>query len=235
MRMKTLHVLSLLFLCATPLRAGEIKVGTRWPELMTTGGQRFWDVKFTFVSPREVRFMHTGGVGSMPLSQVVLPEDMTVTASASAIQPGPLGTMMTAEERKASGIDKLSNEEQVALARWMQQTASTVLKDALEKQWAQPSSFRLSATAPLPEMPSVPTTGADAAAPAGPSMMAAASQTVSGAETPAAVASPQAAPSLQARVNGVLQAAAFPAPSPALLPPPRPVLAPTAVPKVAED
>lgn len=214
--MKTISVLCLL-LCIMPLSAKELKVGTQWPELRTTDGKVFWNVKFTYVSPRDVRFMHTAGVSTLPLGEMALPEDVTVMATpvASATALGPVAAAMTQDERKSSGIEKLSSEEQAVLARWMQQTVGDLLEARLEGNGAQPSTFRLTANTSA-DMAAVPAPGelADATPARGPAAPASA-DTV----RPALPAPGSTAPaSLRGRV---------PAPVPGLLPPPAPVALPT--------
>lgn len=121
----------------------EIKVGTRWPQLIAANGKVFRNVKFTYVSPREVRFMHTDGIGSLPLSEVVTPGDGALPVLAESMPPeltmGPLGSMMTAQERKVSGIDKLSNDEQATLAQWVRGTVEDRLKEELQRRGLPPT------------------------------------------------------------------------------------------------
>ncbi|MGV3664258.1 MAG: hypothetical protein ACO1TE_29060 [Prosthecobacter sp.] len=143
-------MLCLLLACAVatpgPLHGAptrEITVGTRWPQLIATNGKVFRNVKFTFVSPREVRFMHTDGIGSLPLSEVVTPDDVTLPVMTPDMPPeltlGPLGSMMTPQERKVSGIDKLSNDEQSTLAQWVRGTVEDRLKEELERRGLPPT------------------------------------------------------------------------------------------------
>ncbi len=129
----------------TPLDAPparEITVGTRWPQLIATNGKVFRNVKFTFVSPREVRFMHTDGIGSLPLNQVVVPGDVVLPLldqMAPELTMGPLGSMMTPQERQVSGIDKLSNDEQATLAEWVRNTVQDQMKAELERRGLPPT------------------------------------------------------------------------------------------------
>lgn len=146
-----------------PLRAAatrEIKVGTRWPQLIATNGKVFRNVKFTFVSPREVRFMHTDGIGSLPVTDVVVPDDVELPMPGqdmpSELTMGPLGSMMTPQERKVSGIDKLSNDEQATLAQWVRNTVEDQLKAELERRGLPPT------FAPLPPLAAEGTAAATA-------------------------------------------------------------------------
>lgn len=152
---------------AVPMR--EITVGTRWPQLIATNGKVFRNVKFTFVSPREVRFMHTDGIGSLPLREVVMPDDVSVPMLGAGdsglpleLTMGPLGSMMTPQERKVSGIDKLSNDEQATLAKWVVGTVEERLKEELQRRGLPPTFAPLSSVV-------------DSAASAAPGMLAMAS------------------------------------------------------------
>lgn len=162
-----------------PLHAAatrEIKVGTRWPQLIATNGKVFRNVKFTFVSPREVRFMHTDGIGSLSVTDVVVPDDVELPMPGQDMPPeltmGPLGSMMTPQERKVSGIDKLSNDEQATLAQWVRNTVQDQLKEELERRGLPPT------FAPLPPLAAEGAAAAAnaaglAPAPASPSSLAA--------------------------------------------------------------
>ncbi len=257
-----LPLCSVLLLCtaAAPptlraVAAREITVGTRWPQLIAKSGKVFRNVKFTYVSPREVRFMHTDGIGSLPVGDLVMPDDVNMpvlAAAADAAMPpeltmGPLGSMMTPQERKVSGIDKLSNDEQATLAKWVLGTVEDRLKVELERRGLPPT-FAPLETVPVAGLGAAPGAGVAAGAAMAVGTVPAAS--VAGlAPAPAAAAAP--APAVTARANGALGAAGLApkqpqlmaaapgrtyvppskpgaaAPSP-LLPPPAPAEAPTA-------
>lgn len=131
--MKTILVLLTLLLGALPLCGTEIKVGAQWPYLKAANGKVFVDVKFTFVSPREVRFMHTNGIGSLLLADVVMPEDVTVSSTPPSTTMGPMGAMMSPEERKLIGIDKLNNEEQAVLVSWLAKAVNQAVQEERQK------------------------------------------------------------------------------------------------------
>lgn len=215
---------------AVPTR--EITVGTRWPQLVATNGKVFRNVKFTFVSPREVRFMHTDGIGSLPLGEVVMPDDVSMPmpgAGDSRMPPeltmGPLGSMMTSQERKVSGIDKLSNDEQATLAKWVVGTVEDRLKEELQRRGLPPT------FAPLE------TVAAVSGLQAGEQVSAAAAAPVSSPNTNSAVGSValSSPPALMAAAPGrtyvppTKSAPVSPSASSPLLPPPAPALAPVDV------
>lgn len=204
-------------LCGAPLGADELKVGTEWPELQTISGKRFWNVRFTFVSPGEVRFMHTAGVGSMPPTELRLPPDVSIPGWSDDGRTGPLEAMMTEQERKSSGVDKLSPREQAALARWLQRTVGDLIKQALEKPALPASPGR---TPPAPGAAAAPSLGASAT----PAVPQPATPATPAAE-PAAAAPAAPAPAMASTSSVYL---ARPAAPPAATQVPRPPLLPPA-------
>ncbi len=159
-------LLMLSLVCAVPLCAKEIKVGTQWPYLKAANGKVFVDVKFTFVSPREVRFMHTNGIGSLPLTEVVMPDDVTISATPPSTTLGPLGAMMSPEERKLMGIDKLNNDEQEVMVAWL----TKAVNQAVQEERQKVTGFNGIAAAANPAVPALP--GSSAVPPAPPEVAA---------------------------------------------------------------
>lgn len=215
---------------AVPTR--EITVGTRWPQLIATNGKVFRNVKFTFVSPREVRFMHTDGIGSLPLAEVVMPGDVSVPVLGAGdgnmppeLTMGPLGSLMTPQERKVSGIDKLSNDEQATLAKWVMGTVEDRLKVELERRGLPPTFAPLEPVAQVSGLQPGPGEAAPGAV-AAPAPAANASSTVGAAALPSPPALMAATPGRTyvppAKSAPASPSAASPSAASPLLPPPAP-------------
>lgn len=145
--MKTMFVLCCLFLLSDfSLEAKELKRGDEWPLLRTVQGKIYRQVRFTFVSPREVRFMHSNGSSSLPLNMIAVSEDVTIAADMPTTVLGPLGAMMSPEERKLSGVDKLTNQEQSRLAAWLKKAVN----DSVQAERQKNADAKTGGEIPLP-------------------------------------------------------------------------------------
>lgn len=125
-----------------PAWAYQLQVGMRLSELRTVAGKQYFGVTIEALDTMQIQFTHSQG---RRVEYLVSIRDPNTYATAPAPQNnarqevGPLAAMMSAQNRAATGVDKLNDDEQMTLKNWLPEAkarfpTSTGLNDKLTAQ-----------------------------------------------------------------------------------------------------
>jgi hypothetical protein len=104
--------------------------GHHYPAVTLRNGQVYRDIRVLSLSTTEMRIRHASGDLSIPLQD--LAEDDLIRTGIT-VAPGGISSTMNAEERRRTGIDKLSPAEQKGLQDWIIRAAEGYYRSAQPK------------------------------------------------------------------------------------------------------
>lgn len=109
-----------------PPWAYQINVGMRLGELRTVSGRQYTRVRVEALDNQRIQFTHSQGRSIEWLVSIVDPKTYANSpapqnGAGGRVAAGSLAAMMTAQNRVATGVDKLDELEQLTLKNWLGQ------------------------------------------------------------------------------------------------------------------